>query len=150
MGSGGIQRKPVHGKIVSVGRLDKMKSYNIYMVDVVKDLLQRGYKVSYDIYGEGPLREEIEEKIRISKLEKHIHLRGQMDYRETEITLSDAFVFVGMGTASIEASMCGVPSIVAIADATEPLTYGFLQDLPFGSCGEMLDRRPTLHISDIL
>ena len=150
MGSAGMPRKPVHGKIVSVGRLDRMKSYNIYMVDVVKELLQRGYKVTYDISGEGPLRERIEEKIRTCKMEKYIHLRGQMDYEETEKTLSDAFVFVGMGTAVIEAAMCGVPSIPAIASATEPLTYGFLQDLPFGSCGEMLDTPPTLHISDIL
>ena len=143
-------RTPVHGKIVSIGRLDRMKSYNIYMVDVVKELLNRGYKVTYDIYGEGPLRREIEEKIISNKMEPYIYLRGQMDYSDMQRILSDAFVFVGMGTSLIEAAMCGVPSLLAIAGAKAPFTYGFLQDLPLGCCGEILDTAPDLSMSDLL
>lgn len=146
----GTERKPIHGKIVSIGRLNDMKLYNFYMIDVVKELLQRGYKVTYDIYGEGPFGPKMEEKIRSNNLERYIHLRGRMEYHEMGKNLSDAFVFVGMGTALIEAGGCGVPSIVAIANFPDPLTYGFLDDLPFGACGELLDTPPTIRIADAI
>lgn len=146
----GAKRKPVHGKIVSIGRLDDIKRYNYYMIDVVKELLQRGYTVTYDIYGDGPFRSNMLEKIRSNNLDKYIHLRGRLEYQEMGNILSDAFVFVGMGTSLIEAGMCGVPGIVAIANCEQPLTYGFLHDLPFGSCGEMLDTPPTVRVADTI
>jgi 1,2-diacylglycerol 3-alpha-glucosyltransferase len=40
--------------------------------------------------------------------------------------MDDALAFVGSGTAIIEASACGVPSVVGIEDDQEGLTYGFL------------------------
>ncbi len=48
-------RKPKRGKIVSVGRIDVMKQYNLYMVDVVKELRRRGHDVTWSSLRHGRL-----------------------------------------------------------------------------------------------
>ena len=43
-------------KICAVGRLVDFKTYNLYMLDVVRELNERGFLVEFDIYGDGPLK----------------------------------------------------------------------------------------------
>lgn len=116
-------------KICSVGRLVDYKPYNSSMIDVVEVLLNLGYSVSYDIYGDGPDRTRIQNLIDSKGLKQHIKIRGTLDYCDFQKTVSEYDVFVGCGTAVIEASSIGVPSILAIDTTNEPLTYGFFCDV---------------------
>src|SRR5690606_16390596 len=102
-------RRPIWGKIVSIGRLSEMKEYNFYMIEVVAELIRRGYDVTWTVYGAGEFEEVMRTMIRERNLEGVIALAGPMPYERCRQVLSDAYVFVGMGTTIVEAAMFGVP-----------------------------------------
>ena len=41
-------------KILSIGRIVNFKTYNFWMLEVVRNLLKKGISVEYHIYGDGP------------------------------------------------------------------------------------------------
>lgn len=125
-----------HLSIGSVGRLVDFKTYNLWMLDVVNELRNLGITVSYNIYGDGPIRDAVADKIRSLNLDDIVFLRGNFDYSEFSNIVSDFDVFVGSGTALIEAAGLGVPSIVGIESSNEALTYGFLSEIPGFSYNE--------------
>jgi len=136
-------RRPKWGHIVSVGRLDAMKEYNLYMIDVVANLRQRGLKVTWSVYGEGPLQNEMKSRIRQLGLGDVIILKGKIANSLIADAFHDAYMFVGMGNAVIEAALCGVPSIVALAYEKTDITYGPLYHFAFGNVGERMTQPPT-------
>lgn len=117
-------------KICSVGRLVQFKSYNLWMIDLVNKLRTMDIAVSYEIFGEGPLEEKIRNKIDQHKLQSCVVLKGNLPYSEFSDVVKKFDIFVGSGTALIEASNLGVPSIVGIESLIEPYTYGFVANLP--------------------
>ncbi|WP_338802643.1 hypothetical protein V9L13_12340 [Pseudomonas sp. RSB 5.4] len=123
-------------KIGTVGRLVDFKTYNIWMLDVVDKIMDEGIEVSYDIYGEGPLKEKISERISELKLDAVIKLKGGFNYSEFSNVVAGFDIFVGSGTALIEASGLGVPAIVGIESITEAETYGFFSEIPGFSYNE--------------
>ncbi len=126
-------------RMVSIGRIDGiMKTYNFTMPRVVRELRDEGYEVSWDVYG-GGVRNDVEKflnGVKDNGVEGYVTWHGELPYSEMKHALDNASAFLGMGTAAIEAAMHGIPSIVAVANAAEPVCYGFLHDLPFGMCGE--------------
>ena len=64
--------------------------------------------------------------------------------------LLDTYAFIGMGTAVIEAGLCKVPSIVAIAYSDAPTTHGFIHDLDDYNSGEFIENHPTENVYDKL
>lgn len=115
-------------QICSVGRLVGFKQYNLWMIDVVKKLLDRGYEVIYDIYGEGDLQLEMQEKIKNYGLSHIISLKGNLKYSEFNEKISKYDIFVGSGTAITQASALGVCSIVGLESFTMPLAKGYFCD----------------------
>lgn len=111
-------------RICAVGRLVQFKTYNIWMVDVVSKLKEKGLNVVFDIYGDGPLKEDILEKIK----DNSINLKGSIDYSLFNSTVREYDLFIGSGTAIIQASALGVPSIIGIESILKPLTYGYFSD----------------------
>jgi glycosyltransferase involved in cell wall biosynthesis len=132
-----INRRPTKYKIVSIGNLKSFKTYNIYMIHIVKKLIDEGIPVVYEIYGEGEMRREMEELISKNNLSQYVKLNGQVQYKNFSSALEDAYLFVGMGTAAIEAALCKVPTIVAIADHSR--THGYLYDMPGFAVGEKIE-----------
>ncbi|WP_434571595.1 glycosyltransferase family 4 protein [Pseudomonas sp. Z3-6] len=120
----------------SVGRLVDFKTYNLWMLDVVNELKGLGLAVRYDIYGYGPTEGVIAEKIKNLHLEDVVFLRGSLDYSEFANVVSKFDIFIGSGTALIEAAGLGVPSIIGIENANEATTYGFLSEIPGFSYNE--------------
>ena len=45
-------------------------------------------------------------------------------------------LFVGSGTAIVEAASFGIPSVIGIENCSEPVSYGFLTDVPGFSYNE--------------
>lgn len=116
-------------KLVSVGRLVPFKTYNLHMIDVVAKLLKEGIAVEYDIYGDGPLELEMKRKISELELQKYINLKGILDYDCFSEVVSSYDIFVGSGSAIVQAAGLGVSSIVGIENIEAPDTYGFLADI---------------------
>ncbi len=135
-------REPKWGKIVSIGRLDAMKEYNIYMLDVVANLRRRKLPVTWTVYGDGALRPAMEKRIAHLGIENAVQLMGKLDYARFAEALHDAYLFVGMGTAIVEAALCGVPGVVALAHETSGATYGPLYRFTFGNVGERMEHAP--------
>ncbi|MGO9417145.1 MAG: glycosyltransferase family 4 protein [Syntrophobacteraceae bacterium] len=135
-------RTPKWGHIVSVGRLEPMKEYNLYMIDVVDRLRRRGYPVTWAVYGLGRFAEDMRARIDALGLGDVIQMKGALAYHQFAAAMQDACIFVGMGTSIIEAALCGVPGVVALAYETKGLTYGPLYRFRFGNCGGLMEKPP--------
>lgn len=122
--------------IVSIGRLVRFKSYNIHMIHIVKKLKDMGVSIRYVVYGEGPLSGEMKELIAELELEEEVELKGRLDYSNFASTVRQFDIFVGSGTAIVEAANLGVPSIVGIENIELPETYGYFSDIPGFSYNE--------------
>lgn len=142
---GAVRRSPQRGLIVSVGRLVQMKEYNLWMIDVVDALRRAGHDIRWEVYGDGPLRPQMERRIEALGLHEHVRIAGEIPYERMMSVFERAWAFVGMGTALIEAGFAGVPAIVAPIFHHEPVSYGFLDAIPEYSCGEDVDmpKRPV-------
>jgi glycosyltransferase involved in cell wall biosynthesis len=141
-------RAPQWGKIVSVGRLAAMKEYNLYMPDVVKELRGRGYPVTWTVYGVGEYEAEMRQRVAKEGLGDFVTFGGTAPYHRFWQVLSDAYVFVGMGTAIVEAAWFRVPNVFANPFERAGLTYGPVYRLPAGSVGPSFMRPPTLKVAD--
>ncbi|GEK15080.1 glycosyltransferase [Aliivibrio fischeri] len=116
--------------ICSIGRLVRFKTYNLWMLNVIRDLIDNGNKVNYHIYGYGELDNEIKNKIDDLGLNDSVFLMGEIDYSDFSRVVSKYNLFIGSGTALLESAACGVPSIIAIESIQEPYTYGYISDVP--------------------
>lgn len=132
-----FKRIPTKYKLVSIGNFKPFKTYNLYMVDVVEKLVGEGFPVLYEIYGEGEMRSLIEKEINRKNLNKYIHLKGQVLYENFKDVLTDAFLFIGTGTAAVEAALCQVPTIVATCDSQK--SYGYMYNMPDFAVGEPIE-----------
>ena len=100
--------------IVNVGRLEEQKNHEL-LIDAYKDLENEidGYKLI--IYGEGTLREKLENKIKELDLEKKVILFGEVQNIPEKIEKASLFVltsrFEGMPNALMEAMALGLPCI---------------------------------------
>lgn len=136
-------------RVVSVGRLVPFKSYNVGAAAIVRESRSRGVPIKWDIFGEGPYEVTITKAIQESGVAGLVRLKGTLDYRQFASCVSQYDLFVGMGTAALEAAMLGVPTICATID--EPRhCYGYLDTLPFGNVGERLSEPPTVDIRGLI
>ena len=145
-----VMRNPVPGRIVTVCRLDPMKRYVIPLVHAMKKLRDGGFYFSLDIYGVGPMREEIETEIEANGLQEFVVLKGHLEYRNFSEVMSSAFAFVGMGTTIVEAAACGVPAILAIAHDASGRSPGFLGDCIQSDLGDSISVSSTSSFERII
>lgn len=136
-------------RVVSVGRLVPFKGYNRAAPEVVRSLRDAGIDISWDIWGDGPDRELIEVEIRRTGVGQRLRLRGVLPYEEFDRTVAGYDLFVGMGTALLEAGRIGMPAITAV-EATTHETYGFLHQTPLDSVGDRVADAPTRSLQDII
>jgi hypothetical protein len=115
-------------RICSIGRLIDFKTYNLWMIDVVSQLVKKGFKVNYDVYGDGPLITEMQSKIDSLGLSNNVILKGTLPYSDFDKVVSSYDLFIGSGTAIIQASALGVCSLIGIESIKEPRTYGYFNE----------------------
>jgi glycosyltransferase involved in cell wall biosynthesis len=116
-------------KICSIGRIVDFKTYNFWMIDVIKSLIEQGVSIIYDIYGDGEEFDNLKKLIDKKELAGIIKLKGILEYGKIEETLLEYNLFIGSGTTIIQAAALGIPSIVGIESIKKPLTYGFFCDV---------------------
>lgn len=116
-------------RVVAVGRLVSFKSYNLFMLDVVKELNDKGLSVMIDIYGKGELEGEMRKKITKLNIEKYVNIKGNLNYSDFNSIIKNYDLFIGSGTAIIQSASLGVPSIVGIENLHEAKTYGYFSNV---------------------
>jgi glycosyltransferase involved in cell wall biosynthesis len=124
-----VRRRDACFRIVSIGRLDHFKTYNLSMPGVIRRLRDAGHPVVWDVYGEGPLRGAMQRCAAELGVREHVRLHGLVDYGAIPEVLAQAFAFVGSGLAMMEAAACGVPAVAAIEYSDQPQTFGFVHQV---------------------
>lgn len=125
----------VNGRILTVGRLVPEKGYE-FIIQAASILRDRGVEFSWKVIGEGPERANIEESIRIHKLEDSVSLLGARTSTEVREAMLAAQLFVlgsvseAVGTVYIEAmatetAVIGT-KVMGVAEFVIENTTGFL------------------------
>lgn len=123
-------------KIVTVGRLMPQKN-QLMLIDSFNEFLKKHSEYQLVIYGEGPYRETLENRIKELNIENNVLLFGSTNNVFDEI--KDAKIFVmtsnyeGMPNALIEAMCLGLPVISTKVSGADDLIIngenGYLIDL---------------------
>lgn len=115
---------PKINRIVSVGRLYSQKNQKM-MIDAFYKIKDKYPDYKLVIYGEGPLREELEEYIKKLSLSGRILLPGRNEEVINELKRSVLFClssdYEGMSNALIEAQCVGLPIITTRVSGAEEL-----------------------------
>lgn len=137
-------------KLLSIGRLVEFKKYNRYMIDLVKKLIDSNINVVYDVYGDGPLKDELIEAANEKQLSSFIQYKGSIDYSDIDKTLVEYDLFIGSGTSLLQAAANGVSSIIAIENESLPVTYGFFSSIPGIDYHEQRLPYPKIDIAQLI
>ena len=133
-------------KIISIGRLDEQKGFDI-LIDVWKKVNAKHPDWILEIYGEGSLRKELQDKIDSLNLTDTLILKGnekniQLKYLESSIYVMSSR-YEGMPMVLLEAMSCGLPLVsfdcpCGPKDIIKDGENGFL--IKFGNIDEMAEK----------
>lgn len=135
--------------IVSIGRLVPFKGYNRAAPSIVAALLSAGTRVVWTIWGDGEDQNLIEALIETHGVNGAVVLRGPLAYEKIEEELRRHDLFIGMGTAMLEAGLVGIPTICALENGSDE-GYGFLPDVPSDSVGDRKEGYPVKPLIDTI
>ena len=145
-----ITASRTNGRIVSVGNLVGFKTYNEHIIRIVSELKDSYPDLRYDIYGDGPNKEHLVHLISILNVADRVKIHGAITYDKFYEHIKESMLFVGSGTAIIESSSIGLPSIVGIESITTPDTYGFFNQIEDYSYNEYIKGRNLLKFRDLI
>jgi glycosyltransferase involved in cell wall biosynthesis len=125
-------------RMVAVGSLKPAKNYN-YLIDAFKQL-PKG--VHLDIYGDGPLKNELQAAI--DKHQLNVRLCGVHSNMQEIIPKYDMFVmtsvFEGHPVALLEAMACGMPALVSDIPVLREATGGEAILCDLGKTSDIVDK----------
>jgi 1,2-diacylglycerol 3-alpha-glucosyltransferase len=143
-----VVHDPKSKRIVSIGNLYDFKSYNLHVINNLPGLLKIDPSIRYEIYGEGPNHNVLIERAKFLGVLDSVEFKGRVPYSTLPNILSGALVFVGSGTALVEAAALGVPALIGIESTNQAVTYGFLCDIDGFSYNEYEEGRYTTSMRD--
>jgi glycosyltransferase involved in cell wall biosynthesis len=111
-------RTPKPGRIVSVGRLVPKKGYGD-VIRALEVLAKRGIPFHWEVFGDGPLLEELRAKIRVAELMSHAELHGSRLQREIVAAYQRAAVFVLAPVVTGDGDRDGIPNVLVEAMACQ-------------------------------
>lgn len=133
-------------KVISIGRLDYYKGFDL-MIQIWRKVVDKHPEWKLEIYGEGSIRNSLQEEIKKWKLEKNIELKGNCINIQEKLLTSSMFIMTsrgeGMPMVLLEAASCGLPLIsfdrpCGPKDLIKNGENGFL--CKFGELDEMANR----------
>ena len=109
-----MKRNPIKGTVVTCGRLNEQKNHKM-LIEAVEKVVQNNKDVCLHIYGDGDLKNELEQLIENKDLKGVVVLKGATTDVESVLASADIFVmssdYEGMPNALMEALAVGVPCI---------------------------------------
>lgn len=103
-----------NNRLITACRLNTQKNLKM-MIDSIKIVNQRGIDCFLDIYGDGPLKNELINYIKSENLESKVQLRGFTNRIHEEMLLSKAFLissnYEGISNSMLEALAIGIPVV---------------------------------------
>lgn len=101
-------------KIIYVGRLVAGK--NLFKwIETADFLLKKGINATFELYGKGPLRRELEQEVKKLDLESKISFKGHEKDIENVFKKSDVLLMLSglesFGNVVVESVLCGTPVI---------------------------------------
>ena len=109
-----VERTPVRGEIVTCGRLTEQKNHRL-LIDAFAEVQKIYPFATLKIYGEGVLREKLQNQIESLNLDEKVFLMGATNDVAKALQTADLFVlssdYEGMPNALMEAMAASVPCI---------------------------------------
>ena len=109
-----VERTPVRGEIVTCGRLTEQKNHKL-LINAFAEVRKIYPYATLKIYGEGALREELQDQINTLDLNEKVFLMGATNNVAKALQTADLFVlssdYEGMPNALMEAMAAGVPCV---------------------------------------
>ena len=107
---GSVSRAPVRGRIVSIGRLIPKKGFSL-LLDSLKILSRSGVDFDCRIFGDGPLREQLRERVNALNLTDRVWFSGARSQNELLDELGEAEVFVLSPVVMENGDRDGIPNV---------------------------------------
>lgn len=119
---------PEKGRIVTAGRLGAQKRHTM-LINSATMLKEEFPEIKVDIFGDGELKNSLQELINTNGMTERINLKGNVSDLHNQISSADIFVmtsdFEGLSNALLEAMMLGLPCIsTAYPGADEVINDG--------------------------
>jgi len=103
---------PFH--IVSIANLVPKKNH-VLLISVLEILVEKGFNVTIDVYGFGPLMDELKQKTKEKKLEKRLIFHGSVGEIPEKLKKADLYVhpawYEPFGLVLLEAMASGLPVV---------------------------------------
>jgi glycosyltransferase involved in cell wall biosynthesis len=106
--------------ILFVGALIRAKNLDL-TIKAIARLIREGYKVKFNIIGQGLIIDELRSLVKSEEMEENIFVLGYISDEEipTFFLNADVFLLTGMGGLAINEAMAyGLPVISSVADGT--------------------------------
>ena len=141
-------------RIVSVGRLVAFKGFE-YLIDASAELARRGLEFTCEIIGDGPLRGDLEARIRRLNLSDRIHLLGSLPQGAVLEKLSSADIFALASVTDAQGASDVFPTVIIEAMATaRPVVSTRLAGIPEsvvdGETGLLVPPENTMALAEAL
>ena len=135
-----------HYKFISCGRLVDQKGFE-KLIEIMKEFNQNNKDYKLDIYGDGPLKEELLNKINYYKLNDYIKIYPENKHIEKIFPKYDLYlntsIYEGFGLTTLEALECGLP----VFGFDIPANKSLIQD---NKTGRLIKSYDTKEYADIL
>ena len=117
-------------RIISVGRLVEFKGFE-HLINACAELARRGFDFSYDIIGDGPLRDMLRLKVDSLNLSSRINLLGSLSQRAVLEKLQTADIFALASVTDAEGASDVFPTVIVEAMASaRPVVSTQLAGIP--------------------
>ena len=141
-------------RIISTGRLVAFKGFE-YLIDACADLSRRGFNFTCEIIGDGPLRANLEARIRRLNLSDRIRLLGSLSQAAVMEKLGSADIFALASVTDAQGASDVFPTVIIEAmAATRPVVSTHLAGIPesvvHGETGLLVPPGDTMALAEAL
>jgi glycosyltransferase involved in cell wall biosynthesis len=141
-------------RIVSIGRLVTFKGFE-YLIDACAELARQGLKFTCEIIGDGPLRGDLETRIRKLNLSDRVHLLGSLSQGAVLEKLKSADIFALASVTDAQGASDVFPTVIIEAmAAARPVVSTRLAGIPesvvHGETGLLVPPEDTMALAEAL
>jgi hypothetical protein len=141
-------------RIVSIGRLVAFKGFE-YLIDACAELARRGLDFTCQIIGDGPLRSDLEARIRKLNLSDRVHLLGSLSQAAVLEKLRAADIFALASVIDAQGASDVFPTVIIEAmAAARPVVSTRLAGIPEsvvdGETGLLVPPEDTMALAEAL